>query len=118
MLIESSIRVVLAAGGVWLLLWLRPRAGRFAAATPGAVLPSAIAIVLALVAGELVLRQVQSRPVGWLVPEEEPRRRSDFPRRPDRPDTGAVHCGQCSRTGTFTASWPLRRATGRGRRCS
>jgi hypothetical protein len=76
-LIESSVRVVLAAGGVWLLLWLRPRAGRFAASTPGAVLPSAIAIVLALVAGELVLRHVQSRPVGWLVPEEEPRRRSD-----------------------------------------
>jgi len=76
-LIESSVRVVLAAGGVWLLLWLRPRAGRFAASAPGTVLPSAIAIVLALVAGELVLRQVHSRPVGWLVPEEEPRRRTD-----------------------------------------
>jgi hypothetical protein len=76
-LIESSVRVVLAAGGVWLLLWLRPRAGRFAASAPGALVPSAIAIALALGAGELVLRQVQSRPVGWLVPEEEPRRRRD-----------------------------------------
>ena len=76
-LIESSVRVVLAAGGVWLLLWLRPRAGRFAASAPGALVPSAIAIVLALGAGELVLRQVQARPVGWLVPEEEPRRRRD-----------------------------------------
>ena len=36
-LIESSVRVVLAAGGVWLVLWLRPRAGRFVASAPGAV---------------------------------------------------------------------------------
>ncbi len=76
-LIESSVRVALAAAGVWLILWLRPRAGRFVASAPGAVLPSAIAIVLALGTGELVLRQVQSRPLGWLVPEEEPRRRRD-----------------------------------------
>ena len=76
-LIESSVRVALAAGGVWLLLWLRPRAGRFVASAPGTVMLSAVAIVLALGAGELVLRQVRSRPVSWLVPEEEPLRRRD-----------------------------------------
>jgi hypothetical protein len=75
--IESSVRVGLAAAGVWIVLWLRPRVGRLMASAPGAVVRSAIAIVLALGTGELVLRQVQSRPVGWLVPEEEPRRRRD-----------------------------------------
>ena len=67
-LIESSVRVVLAAAGVWLVVWLRPRAARLSVSAPGVVMRSAIAIVLALGAGELVLRQVQSRPVGWLVP--------------------------------------------------
>ena len=76
-LIESSVRVVLAAAGVWLVVWLRPRAGRLSASAPGAVMRSAIAIVLALGAGELVLRHVELRPAGWLVPEEEPRRRRD-----------------------------------------
>jgi hypothetical protein len=76
-LIESLVRVVLAAAGLWLVVWLRPRAGRLLASAPGAVMRSAIAIVLALGAAELVLRQVQSRPLGWLVPEEEPRRRRD-----------------------------------------
>ena len=76
-LIESAVRVMLAAVGVSLALWLRPRLGRLIAATPARVVQSAIAAALALVAGELVLRQVTPRPVGWLVPEEEPRRRRD-----------------------------------------
>jgi hypothetical protein len=76
-LIESSVRVMLAAVGVSLALWVRPRLGRLIAATPARVVQSAIAAVLALVAGELVLRHVPPRPVGWLVPEEEPRRRRD-----------------------------------------
>ena len=73
-LIESSVRVMLAAVGVLLAFWVRPRLGRLIAATPARVVQSAIAAVLALVAGELVLRHVQLRPAGWLVAEEEPRR--------------------------------------------
>jgi hypothetical protein len=76
-LIESSVRVMLAAVGVSLALWLRPRLGRLIAATPARVVLSAVAAVLALVAGEVVLRHVQLRPTGWLVAEEEPRRRRD-----------------------------------------
>ena len=75
--IESSVRVVLAAAGVWIVLWLRPRAGRLVASAPAVVVGSAIAAALAIGAGELVLRHVRFRPLGWLVPEEEPRRRRD-----------------------------------------
>jgi hypothetical protein len=74
--IESSVRIGLAAAGVWCVLWLRPRAGRFFASAPGAGMRTAAAIVLALGAGELVLRH-EFRPAGWLVPEQEPRRRPD-----------------------------------------
>ena len=76
-LIESSVRVVMAAAGVSLALWVRPRVGRLIASSPARVVQSAIAAVLALGASELVLRHVQLRPAGWLVPEEEPRRRRD-----------------------------------------
>jgi hypothetical protein len=76
-LIESSVRAMLAAVGMSLALWGRPRLGRFIASTPARVVQLAVAAVLALGAGELVLRHVQLRPVGWLVPEEEPRRRRD-----------------------------------------
>jgi hypothetical protein len=76
-LIESSVRAMLAAVGMSLALWVRPRLGRFIASTPARVVQLAVAAVLALGAGELVLRHVQLRPVGWLVPEEEPRRRRD-----------------------------------------
>jgi hypothetical protein len=76
-LIESSVRVMLGAGGVVLVLWVRPRLGRLIASPPALVVWSAIAAVLAFGAGELVLRHVQLRPVGWLVPEAEPRRRPD-----------------------------------------
>jgi hypothetical protein len=75
--IESSVRIGLTIAGLWIVLWLRARAGRFVASSPGIVMRSAIAIVLALTAGELVLRYVQLRPAGWLVPDEEPRRRRD-----------------------------------------
>src|SRR5439155_1707051 len=37
----------------------------------------AIAAVLALVAGELVLRRVHLQPAAWLFADEEPRRRPD-----------------------------------------
>ena len=55
--IESSVRIGLTIAGLWIVLWLRARAGRFAASSPGSRhCRSAIAIVLALTAGELVLR--------------------------------------------------------------
>jgi hypothetical protein len=75
--IESSARAVLAAVGMSLALWVRrPLAGLIA--SPARFIPLAVAAVLALGASEVVLRQVQLRPVGWLVPdEEEPRRRPD-----------------------------------------
>jgi hypothetical protein len=76
-LIESSVRAMLAAIGVSLALWMRPRLGRFIASTPTLVVQLAVAALLAFGAGELVLRHMQLRPVGWLVPAEEPRRRGD-----------------------------------------
>jgi hypothetical protein len=76
-LIESSVRAMLAAIGVSLALWMRPWLGRFIASTPTLVVQLAVAALLAFCAGELVLRHMQLRPVGWLVPAEEPRRRGD-----------------------------------------
>ena len=76
-LIESSIRVVMAGFGVWLALFARPHVGRFAARGPARALPIAIAAVLALGASELALRLVHLRAAEWLVPDEEPRRQPD-----------------------------------------
>ena len=76
-LIESSVRVVMAASGVSLALFARRRVGRFAARAPARALHIAIAAVLALGASELVLRRVHLRAAEWLVPDEEPRRRDD-----------------------------------------
>jgi hypothetical protein len=76
-LIESSVRVVMAALGVLLALFARPRVGRFAARAPALALYAAIAAVLALGASELVLRRVHLRAAEWLMPDEEPRRRPD-----------------------------------------
>jgi hypothetical protein len=76
-LIESSVRVVMAAVGVSLALFVRPHVGRFVASAPARVLHSAIAAVLALGASELVLRRVHLRAAGWLLVDEEPRRRPD-----------------------------------------
>jgi hypothetical protein len=76
-LIESSVRVVMAAVGVSLALFVRPRVGRFIASAPARVLHATIAAVLALGASELVLRRVHLRAGEWLLPDEEPRRRPD-----------------------------------------
>jgi hypothetical protein len=76
-LIESSVRAMLAAVGISLALWMRPRLGRFIASKPTHVVQLAVAALLAFGAGELVLRHMGLRPVGWLVPAEEPRRRGD-----------------------------------------
>jgi hypothetical protein len=75
--IESSVRLALAAMGLMLAVVVRPRLARILASAPGPVLCSAVAAVLALVAGELVLRRVHLGAREWLAPEEEPRRVPD-----------------------------------------
>lgn len=76
-LIEAFVRLMLAAFGVLLALFARPRVGRFVARTPTRALHVAIAAVLAVGASELVLRRVHLRAAEWLLPDEEPRRRRD-----------------------------------------
>ena len=76
-LIESSVRVMMAAAGVSLALFARPRVGRFVAHAPVRTLHSAVAALLALGASELVLRRANLHATEWLVHDEEPRRRPD-----------------------------------------
>ena len=74
--IESSSRVVLALAGVFLLLVARPRIGRLAADRPSAVIAAAVAAILAIGAGQLVLGW--RRPSAtWLLASVEPLRRPD-----------------------------------------
>jgi hypothetical protein len=76
-LIESSVRAVMAACGLSLAFFARPHVGRFAGRAPARAVHVAIAAVLALGASELVLRRVHLRAAEWLVPDEEPRRQRD-----------------------------------------
>jgi hypothetical protein len=76
-LVETAVRIGLAALGISLALVLRGPIGRLAVRTPALALPVTIAALLAIGAGELVMRTVSLRPHGWLVPDEEPRRRPD-----------------------------------------
>jgi hypothetical protein len=76
-LLESSVRVVMATAGVLLSLVARPRVGGFVASAPARVLHSAVAAVLALGASELVLHRLHLRATEWLVQNEEPLRRPD-----------------------------------------
>jgi hypothetical protein len=75
--IESSVRVIAAAAGAMLVVYVRPRAGRLITSAPIRLLSIVIAAGLALVASELVLRRVHLRAAEWLAPNEEPRRRAD-----------------------------------------
>ena len=77
MVIQTVVRVVMAAAGASLAFFARPRVGRFVARAPAQALYIPIAAVLALGGGELVLRRVNLRAAEWLVPEEEPRRQPD-----------------------------------------
>jgi hypothetical protein len=76
-LIESSVRAAIAAVGLSLVLFLRRRIARLMTSAPARVGYSFIAAALAIVASEMVLRHMSFRTVGWLVPDEEPRRRAD-----------------------------------------
>jgi len=76
-LIQTSARLAMAILGTWLLLVARRRAGRFAERTPAAALRIVVAVVLALVASNLMLRLVHLRPAEWLSSKDEPRRQPD-----------------------------------------
>ncbi len=78
----SIARVVLALAGAATLLWLRPVAGRFAASRPPrelaiSVAPTLVAMVLALVASELILRTTYWRIAAEAPASPEPRVRAD-----------------------------------------
>ncbi len=75
--IQTSARLTMAVLGTWLALVARLRAGRFAARTPAGALRIVIAVVLALVASNLMLRLVHLRPAEWLSAKDEPRRQPD-----------------------------------------
>ena len=74
--IQSSARAALALAGVFLLLVARPRIGRLAAERPSALIAAAIAAVLAVAAGQVVLSW-QHPSAGWLLSSVEPLRRPD-----------------------------------------
>ena len=76
-LIESTVRIGLAALGLLLALVRRRPIARLVMRTPARAIPVALATLLAIGASELVLRTGGLRPHGWLVPDEEPRRRPD-----------------------------------------
>lgn len=75
--IETAVRVVIGAFGLWLAVVARRRIGRFVGRTPARTVHIIAAALLALGMSELVLRRVHLRPTEWLFPDEEPRRRSD-----------------------------------------
>jgi len=76
--LATVVRVVMAALGTWLAIVARPRFGRFAARWPSIVVSTALAAIVALVAGELAIRRVHLRPAEWLQPDEEPLRQPDL----------------------------------------
>jgi hypothetical protein len=73
---ETIARVTIAAVGVLLLLVARG-VGRGVARSPWGAASIAVAALLALGAGELILRRTSPRPLGWLVADDEPRRQFD-----------------------------------------
>jgi hypothetical protein len=74
---ETLVRVAIATLGAGLVLVARRGVVRFTARTAERALHIIAAAVLALAAGELVLRSTILRPAGWLLAEEEPLRRAD-----------------------------------------
>jgi hypothetical protein len=73
---ETIVRVAMAVVGA-ALIGAAAQVGRFVAQTPGRAAAVALAAVLAIGAGEVALRWAPPRPLGWLVPDEEPRRQPD-----------------------------------------
>jgi hypothetical protein len=75
--LQTAARIAVGIAGAWLLVVVRPRVGRWTVRAPGYAGSIALAVGLALAASEPVLRQMQWRPVGWLTPDDEPRRQAD-----------------------------------------
>src|SRR5450432_3112307 len=75
-LVESVVRLALAATGVVLIWVVRPRLGRAVAQRPAGVAMGLVAAALALAASELVLSWLHPS-TGWRLPPVEPLRRSD-----------------------------------------
>lgn len=76
-LIETSVRVGLAALGAWLVSGGRTAAGRFSQRQPAVACSIAFAVILAFGAAEIALTHAKLRPAEWLFPNEEPLRQSD-----------------------------------------
>jgi hypothetical protein len=76
-LIHGAVRCAMAIIGAIIALGARTIAARLSAGVWRRALSVTVAGVLALGAGELVLRRVHLRPGEWLFPEEEPRRQPD-----------------------------------------
>ena len=74
--VESVVRAALASLGV-VIIGLAARVARFVGQTPGRAVSVVLAAAIALGLGEIVLRRSPPRPVGWLVPAEEPKREPD-----------------------------------------
>ncbi len=75
-LIETIVRIAIAAAGVSLVLgrsWL----ARLVTRAPIRTLSVVAAAVLAVAASEPALRWVHLQPTGWLIRDEEPRRQDD-----------------------------------------
>jgi hypothetical protein len=75
--IETIARLTIGAVGAALALPLRRRLARTVPFSPWSAVSVAIAVILALAAGELVLRRTRMQPAAWLFSQEEPRRRPD-----------------------------------------
>jgi hypothetical protein len=75
-LVELAIRIATAGFGL-VLVFIARRAGRFIGKNPGRAFYMAIAVVLAVGASELVLRQMHILATMEEPPQKEPRRRRD-----------------------------------------
>jgi hypothetical protein len=75
--IETVVRFGLAITGASVVAFVRPALGRVARQAPGLMVMTGLAVVLAIVASEPVLRQIPFRPVEWLSADDEPRRQAD-----------------------------------------
>src|SRR5580765_906359 len=74
--LESTARVAMALAGLLLVFVVRPRLGRLTTVRRSGTIPAVIAVVLAIVAGQLVL--ARSHPSGaWLLDRIEPLRQLD-----------------------------------------
>jgi len=75
--IETTVRLAFAAAGISLMIFSRPITAWMKAIGFVRIVQVVVAIVLALVASELVMQRVRLRPAEWRAESEEPRREPD-----------------------------------------